>query len=364
MATNHNRIKVADLEKNQPDKILTTNSSGELEFTDIGNITLESYNSLDYQQQGKTLDARQGKVLKDLIDKKVDKNFGLPNANKLLGTDENGNLKISPLPNFQAPFLGEVISHLLPQRTGDITITGAFFTPSMTVSIVGQTVNYITFINDNLIKVNVTTGPNDGNYAITLNNGISITFPSILSIVLGETYKPKTDQWEAPTGNISALNDSVKVNIYEVVGSNRWNKLFNHTKDFIVRFNFSKTPLGYSNNNEYRMPHIMLKKASDNSDLFTINLTRELAPLVSVTGKSVLDNWEGYYGDYGATSEKSMDYACLANYEWRYISGAMYFYVNDILKKTYSDQVTEDLKLTISTKSFDVINIKYIELAT
>jgi hypothetical protein len=35
MSTNHNRIKVADLEKNQPNKILTTNATGELEFSEI-----------------------------------------------------------------------------------------------------------------------------------------------------------------------------------------------------------------------------------------------------------------------------------------------------------------------------------------
>lgn len=35
MSTNHNRIKVADLETNQHNKILITNSSGELEFNDI-----------------------------------------------------------------------------------------------------------------------------------------------------------------------------------------------------------------------------------------------------------------------------------------------------------------------------------------
>ncbi|WP_406845517.1 hypothetical protein [Flavobacterium soyae] len=68
MDTNHNRIKVADLEKNQPDKILTTNSNGELEFSDVNNIKTDSYNALDYTQEGKSLDARQGKVLKDLID--------------------------------------------------------------------------------------------------------------------------------------------------------------------------------------------------------------------------------------------------------------------------------------------------------
>ena len=68
MDTNYNRIKVADLEKNERDKILTTNSNGELEFSDVNNIKTDSYNALDYVQDGKSLDARQGKVLKDLID--------------------------------------------------------------------------------------------------------------------------------------------------------------------------------------------------------------------------------------------------------------------------------------------------------
>ncbi|MCV9931752.1 tail fiber domain-containing protein [Flavobacterium sp. LS1R47] len=73
MSTNHNRIRVADLETNQQNKILTTNSAGELEFTDINTIQVDNYNALDYNSEGKALDARQGKVLKDLTDNKVDK---------------------------------------------------------------------------------------------------------------------------------------------------------------------------------------------------------------------------------------------------------------------------------------------------
>lgn len=72
MSTNHNRIKVADLEKNQPDKILTTNQNGELEFSNINNIKTDNYNGLDYSSEGKALDARQGKVLKDSIDALAD----------------------------------------------------------------------------------------------------------------------------------------------------------------------------------------------------------------------------------------------------------------------------------------------------
>ncbi|WDF64520.1 hypothetical protein [Flavobacterium sp. KACC 22763] len=68
MSTNHNRIRVADLEKNQPNKILKTNQNGELEFSDANNLQVESYNALDCTTEGKALDARQGKVLKDMID--------------------------------------------------------------------------------------------------------------------------------------------------------------------------------------------------------------------------------------------------------------------------------------------------------
>lgn len=70
MSTNHNRIKVADLETNQPNKILKTNLNGELEFSDLSNLQAENYNALDCTTEGKALDARQGKVLKDMIDNK------------------------------------------------------------------------------------------------------------------------------------------------------------------------------------------------------------------------------------------------------------------------------------------------------
>lgn len=70
MSTNHNRIKVADLEKNQPNKILKTNQNGEIEFSDANNLQTENYNALDCTTEGKTLDARQGKILKEMIDNK------------------------------------------------------------------------------------------------------------------------------------------------------------------------------------------------------------------------------------------------------------------------------------------------------
>lgn len=68
MSTNHNRIRVADLETNKSNKILITNEKGELEFNDVNNLQTKKYNALDCTTEGKALDARQGKVLKDMID--------------------------------------------------------------------------------------------------------------------------------------------------------------------------------------------------------------------------------------------------------------------------------------------------------
>jgi hypothetical protein len=44
MSTNHNRIKVADLETNEPNKTLVTNEKGELTFNDISEKTFKTIN--------------------------------------------------------------------------------------------------------------------------------------------------------------------------------------------------------------------------------------------------------------------------------------------------------------------------------
>ena len=49
MSTNHNRIKVADLETNQPNKILKTNQNGELEFQNAENLSVELASDLETQ---------------------------------------------------------------------------------------------------------------------------------------------------------------------------------------------------------------------------------------------------------------------------------------------------------------------------
>lgn len=535
MSINHNRIKVSDLEKNERNKILTTNNDGELEFSDINNIKVDSYNALDYIQEGKALDARQGKILKDLINNiktllasdnvnlntvqklvdaietvqtsvttmlvndlttggttkaltaemgktlqtnKVDKvagerlinateiaklsgsinvttttktilssalttqnvtgfvtyintlnpilivgsneivkyttsdtgrvfelnvrgrsfgvgqpaivatdvteitdflnkdirlsnypstrNDGPSTTNKVLAPDLNGNLKLYTIATFPAPFLSESTPDtILPSTTTNFTLKGAFFTPTMTVSIAGQTVNYITFVSDNLIKVNITTSATEGSYTMTLNNGLSATYPNALLIVLGTVYKPSTAEWEAHTGSISTIDDSVKINIYETTGSVRWIKQFDYTRNFRIRFMYKKSPFGYTANNEIDLHQISLKRVSDNTPLVSISLRRESgAPVVSIRSYTASGGWiwpSPGYAESASTSENAMNITCLKNFEFRYVSGIMYLYVDGVVKITFSQTFSENMKLGISLKSYDVVGIKYIE---
>ncbi|WP_035644771.1 IPT/TIG domain-containing protein [Flavobacterium sp. ASV13] len=515
MSTNYNRIKVADLETNESNKILTTDDSGKLEFTNINAIKVDSYNALDYTDAGKALDARQGKILKDFINDinallvsdnvnlntiqklvdaiedvkasldtilvnnlssggttkaltaemgktlqntKVDKapgerlinaeeiaklsgvsnvvttvktivstalatqnvtgfvnyinalnpvlvvgpneivkhttsdtgrtfelnlrgrsfgvgepaitasnvievtdflnkdiklsnylstrNDGQSPTNKVLGTDANGNLKMYTISSFPAPFLESLIADSpLPSNTGNITIKGAFFTPTMTVSIVGQTVNYVTFINDNLIKVNVTTGASEGSFSVTLNNGLSATFNNALLIVLGTVFKPISSEWTL-TEPVNVVNDNVYTETYNSIGYAEWNKQFDFTKNFSIQFKRNLSPLGPYLNRQ-GLPLFILQKVSNSSNLYWSGFAG------GCSFNSVVDGSLGNYAtDNGST------------YEYRWVSGIMYAYVNNVLFKTFTQTFAENLKLKIRVDVYDITDIKYIELAS
>ena len=63
MNTTHNRIKVSDLEKNDPDKILKTNAKGELEFSDAsegGSQDLQQTLENGSVAEGSSIELREG----------------------------------------------------------------------------------------------------------------------------------------------------------------------------------------------------------------------------------------------------------------------------------------------------------------
>ncbi|MBP4136959.1 IPT/TIG domain-containing protein [Flavobacterium geliluteum] len=529
MSINHNRIKVSDLEKNQPNKILTTNNDGELEFSNISDIQVDSYNALDYTQEGKALDARQGKILKDLINNinallasdnvnlntvqklvdaietvqtslttmlvndlttggttkaltaemgktlqtnKVDKvagerlinateiaklsgsinvttttktilstalttqnvagfvtyintlnpvlivgsneivkyttsdtgrvfqlnlrgrsfgvgqsaitatdvneitdflnkdirlsnypstrNDGPSTTNKVLAPDLNGNLKLYTIATFPAPFLSESTPDtILPSTTTNFTLKGAFFTPTMTVSIAGQTVNYITFVSDNLIKVNITTSATEGSYTMTLNNGSSATYPNALLIVLGRVYQPTESEWTGlvASPNVSEIG-SMKSTAVSVLQSGIW-KTIPPNIDFRIQLSGEDSPLFNSNHDSQDFGgNLRLLKASDNSYLWIIAIRKAAG-----TGNQIrVKNYLG--GDNGDNNGAAQGLANGKIITLERKSGFWKLYVNFVLTYSFTETINEEMYIQCLVKNQELKNIKYIELNT
>ncbi|MCC9066396.1 IPT/TIG domain-containing protein [Flavobacterium piscisymbiosum] len=396
MGTNYNRIKVADLEKNQPNKILTTDTEGQLNFTDINNIRIDSYNALDYDQEGKVLDARQGKILKDLVNNKIDKggfqgttqdlansipdlnnsnlklgsypstrNDGQLSTNKVLSTDASGNLKLYSLPTstYPAPYLTEILPYsFLPNTTGNIILKGSFFTPTMTVVIQDQTVNYLEFKSDNEVNVNVTTGRAEGSFNVTLNNGISATFPKTLLIVLGTVYTPTANEWENTSLVDVNENGSVKLINHGSPGRADWNKVFNISKPFEIRMTPKRSPLGnYIGGDDYGDFTLKLIKATDGTPFLNAQFYHSVGSgvnntnvfLVS-TGTLNLFNLGGFFPTI----------APLNTMRLKFVGGVMFLYMDNTLIYTFANFPTTNLKLVLQPKFYDFAEINYIELAT
>jgi hypothetical protein len=172
------------------------------------------------------------------------RNDGQLPTNRVLSTDANGNLKMYTIATAPAPYLEILIpDSTLPSTTTNFVLKGAFFTPTMTVSIVGQTVNYIVFVSDNQVKVNVTTGAAEGSYAVTLNNGIQAVFNNALLIVLGTIFKPEPTDWNTISQPINFESGSALTKTGRSVGSAKLNFILDKTKKFSVYLSVVRSPL-------------------------------------------------------------------------------------------------------------------------
>jgi len=402
MNTNHNRIKVSDLETDDPDKILVTNSNGELEFIATKNIKVDSYNALDYDQEGKALDARQGKILKDLVNNKTDKGGfqgtaqdlansipdlnaanlklgGYPNTrndgqlptNKILSTDANGNLRLYTIPISPAPYISELIpDSYLPNSTGDILIHGDFFTPQMCDRVTNPnaiiiegvtTIHYATFISSQLIKINVTTGSAEGNFSCTLNNGLSTTKDNALFITYGSVFKPAKEDWTVLVGNPDlSQSGEVHLNVLNTSNIAKIKTTFftpSTTGDFIMFWNWSRSPLGNPSLSgyNYNRQYVKLTRVSDNVDIYLIGMT------------DMHDNHLqlGFFDYLGAGSQLSNNFLheeLSVQWAFKRISGNYFIFRNGVPFRNITYHEATPMYITIGCWGVDVTNIKLINL--
>jgi len=263
---------------------------------------------------------------------------------------------------YPAPSLGSVVpAGLLPQLTQELILRGSFFTPESIVKIEGQTVESTEFDNDTgSLRLFVTTGTVEGDFDIFVSNGTGRTFKNKLTIALGEIFIPTSADWVDVTGSIN-LEDTAeaKVEDYKVIGRATWSQIFDTSRDFSVRFRFSVPPsLNDSGHNDSYTPLFSLIKTSDGTDQFWIGHTGNgLDNPAYVRTKSAA----GTTGNVPAVSNGAYHL-----YEFRFVGGVMRFYQDiDILRTTFSsDVIDSNLQLKVMVRAVDIIDIKYIELAT
>ncbi|WP_372744300.1 hypothetical protein [Lutibacter sp.] len=292
-------------------------------------------------------------------------NIKTVNGNNLLGS---GNIEISS-GSFPAPFLEELIPDSnLPSTTGNFILKGAYFKEEMCLTanlnntngilIEGQTINYATFVSDNQINVNITTGAAEGEFDVTLNNGILKVFPNQLLIVLGTVFKPTESDWidKIGSGDFDTPGE-IKLTIYNALVSGVWDKVLNYNIDFRVYFKVVKSPTGnYSTVSN--IPNIAIVNSLNNELIVGLNLY-STGPSSYLKTYSLADGgaWVVNAGDTG-------DNVFLYDLEFRFLSGVLYLYKNKVLRKTFNDVLNYDTKLKFDIRGFDIIDIKYIELAT
>lgn len=275
-------------------------------------------------------------------------------------------MKISnSLSVYPAPILGSVTPiSVLPDTTTEIIIQGSFYTPQGFVLIDGQVVNTIEFDPDTANYIlSVTSGLTDGEYDITISNGTAVTFEGRFIVNLGVVYIPLSEEWINKTGSINTdLGSEVKIDTFSSLSTAKWNRSIDYIGDFKVVFKFTESPLGTPYNGSENVRHISLYNTTDNLEMFGIGLRFRSGLAVQLKGYSDVSSNTVISSYLGATDEETASLVLDKEVEFRFISGVMYFYFDGVLKETKPDIVTSNLNLGISIKTFNIKNIKYIEL--
>ncbi|MCV9926374.1 hypothetical protein OIU83_01825 [Flavobacterium sp. LS1R49] len=287
------------------------------------------------------------------------RNDGQLPTNKILSTDENGNLKMYTIAIAPAPYLDELIteSHL-PDNTGNLILKGSFFTPTMTVEIQGQTVNYMRFKSDNEVHVNVTTGSAEGSFSVTLDNGISRTFNNVLLIVLGTVYQPIDNNWISQTSvNVSKLG-ILELNLFGVDCSAILDKNkipIKANQNFRLQTKYAGSPLGTKYNPSSAT--IELYRSSDSIKVFTITMTNhygngysDIRIVHDLSGETKL--W-----DFSST------YSTLFENVFRFkrVDNIISYGIGEGTIGRFTATENSEMYAKFITSRFDFVDIKYIE---
>ncbi|MRX70258.1 hypothetical protein SAMN06265349_101740 [Flavobacterium resistens] len=295
------------------------------------------------------------------------RNDGQLPTNKVLSADANGNLRMYTIATAPAPYLDMLIpDSYLPTNTGNFILKGAFFTPSMTVQIVGQTINNKTFISDNEVRVNVTTGSAEGFFDVILNNGLSATFPGRMLIVLGNVYNYSSSDFPSLTSAISSVDSNLIVSNVTVVNQAISSKALDVTKNWRFSFYVGVSPY-YGNLTNNQVPNTGVDAFMNLCFLDVTNNALQMRHVFVGNSTSYLE--AGAYTPSNAFLFSGTGFIEFWNthviIEYRYNASTRILssYANGVLKGsiTLTTSFPNNLKIQFRTKMLDIFNIKYVE---
>jgi hypothetical protein len=287
---------------------------------------------------------------------------------------------ISPYPKI---FISELIpDSYQPSSTGNVEVFGNAFTKDMCLNenlnhteqelingaigftIEGQIINYATFINDNKITLNVTRGAAEGSFAIMGNNGSGFVKKlNAVLVILGTVFKPIENEWTDKSVSLDVSKEgTTKITVYNSFVYGIWNHLLDYTKNISIRFSPEVSPLG-DMQGVLRAKQFSLIRVSDGVELFSSNTIGAGTNAIRDYWYSISDGFQFQEVTNGISYIDSfIELATKSIYEFRLINGTMYFYKDNVLLHTFTDSITENLKIKVYIKNYDYKGIKYIEL--
>ena len=259
---------------------------------------------------------------------------------------------------YPPPYIDVVIpDSTLPSTTGNFELHGSNFKEDMTVVFAGQTVNYKIYHSSLHVTVNVTTGATEGLFSITLDNGISRTFPNAYMVVLGTVYEPLSTDWINVTGglDVSSGKDAL-IQSFNVATNADSVFVLDYTKDFSFRFKFKASPLGIIPLNN-GSSGLVIKTLDGITEIFKANVEHHNATtnyLINgiVTG-TIINNYPG-----NILNDISNN---VIEFRWR--GGFLTYYLNSVQKTSKAYSLTQNLKVKLNPNMIDIIDMKSIELA-
>jgi hypothetical protein len=265
----------------------------------------------------------------------------------------DNSLSVYPAPSLQ----NLVPTSLLPSNTAQLTINGSFFTPQTIVKIQNQTVNSVEFVNQGQLILSVTTSAVEEEVDITISNGTTVIFSGVLPINLGVVFIPSEADWNSVIGSANiSQSGKIYTTIFDSNSSGDWDKQLDFTKDFIFQFRIKPSILNTEafNNTSF----FTLKNVSNNNLKLQLNYAGGTSDLYS--GQLEV-RFNGSYNNYLIGITQTTINKLI---QFRWIDGVLYFYLNNVLEKTFDNTqiFTENVYLSYLVKTIDIIDIKYIEL--